>query len=307
MIAAYRARVSSVATRAAPGVRKNFRTRVTPRAAPAYRPIKTVDCAEIRQGFKGGGVPSGPSVDRHLKQCPHCAELFGHSATLGHRLAIAEPPVLGNLNEQLVLTESLIAHERGLRAYLRSRPTWLRWAWSLMVPGLLLVRELLRHRVPLHQLGAIRIVTGSVLLGALGLVVLSALRPLPLNPRRALPRSLLAMVAWCLPCLLWLAPEASAATEDFSRGDFALRSLTCFGYGTALAAPSVALLWAFDRSERIRFRVGALGAGLAALLASLLLLLHCPSTQRAHLLAGHFSIGLVWFVVVSIAAGFRAR
>ena len=261
-----------------------------------------MDCSEIRQGFRTGGIPSGPLVDAHLKECAHCAELFGDAATLGRRLAGVEARDADSVKSLLASTESLIAREHGLRAFLRSRPTQMRWALSLVLPAALLARELLRQRVPLSELGVLRVIAGLLLLGAFVLIARSALRPPPIERRAARVGSVLSLVAWCLPCVFWLVPEAGGSTD----GDFALRSLTCFSYGSALGAPSFVLLWAFDRGQRISYRVVALGAGLVAVLASLLLLLHCPNTQCAHLVAGHFSIGLVWFAAVSIAASWRA-
>lgn len=264
-----------------------------------------MDCTEIRQGFVAGGVPSGPAVGEHLVGCAHCRELFGNAAALGHRLAGVAPQALPDVAPQLVVTEALIANERGLRAFLRSRSTPARWALGLFLPALLLIRELLRERVSLRELGSLRILTGLLLLGLLALIVRSALRPLPIERRAARLRSAMALVAWCLPCVLWLAPEGPVGVESVSTGDFALRSLSCFGYGSALAAPPFALLWALDREQVVSYRVWALAAGLVAVLSSLILLLHCPSTQRAHLVAGHFSIGLAWFSAVSILASCR--
>jgi hypothetical protein len=260
-----------------------------------------VDCAEIRQGFETGGVPSGPAVDEHLSWCPHCAELFGNQAALGRRLATLTSYPLQLTAARLSATEALLAREHGPRAFLRSRSTRVRWALSLALPALLLVRELVRKRVPWRELGTPRMLGGLALLGLLGLVTHGALRPLPLECRAARLRTTLALVAWCLPCMLWLAPEARASAEEFS-GSFVLRSLSCFGYGSALAAPSFALLWAFDRGVQIPFRVWALSAGAVGIVANLILLLHCPNTDPAHLLAGHFSIGLVWFMAASFAA-----
>ncbi|MEI9939521.1 MAG: hypothetical protein WDO69_20060 [Pseudomonadota bacterium] len=265
-----------------------------------------MDCVEIRQGFITGGVPSGPSVGEHLKGCEHCKELFGNAAALGRRLADIAPRSPHGVTEQLAVTESLIADEHGVRAFLRSRPTRVRWALTLVLPAVLLVRELLKRRAPLRELGATRMLAGLLLLGLLGVVTESALRPLPIERRAARLRSVLALVAWCLPCLLWFAPEAPVGAENFSSSGFAVRALTCFGYGSALAAPSFALLWAFDRGQRVPYRVWALACGLIALLSSLILLLHCPSTQRAHLIAGHFCIGPAWFVAVSIATWWRS-
>jgi len=259
-----------------------------------------VDCAEIRQGFITGGVPSGEAVDAHVTDCEQCRELFGNRASLGRRLARAATDAPDRVAEQLAVTESLLAKERGLRAFLRSRSTRLRWGLSISLPIVLLVHELLRKRVSLRDLGTTRTLAGVLLLGLIGVVTHSALYPLPIERRAARLRSVLAAVAWCVPCVLWLAPETQGGGEDFWSSGFGVRSLACFGYGSALAAPSFGLLWAFDRGVRVPYRVAALAAGLVALLASLILLLHCPSTDRAHLIAGHFSIGLVWFTAVSL-------
>lgn len=266
-----------------------------------------MDCAEIRQAFVTGGIPSGATVDEHLNGCAQCAELFGNAVPLGCRLADAMPRSSPDLAAQLLASESLIARERGVRAFLRSRPTRMRWVLSLALPAAILVGELSRKRIPLSDLGASRSFLALLLLGVLAWIALSALRPLPLERVAARRRSLFALVAWAMPCVLCFAPETSLNADDFSSSGFALRSLSCFGYGSALAAPSVALLWLFDREDRVSYRVWALAAGLLAVLSCLILLVHCPSTQRAHLIAGHFSIGLVWFAVVSIASYWRSR
>jgi hypothetical protein len=262
-------------------------------------PITNVDCAEIRQGFETGGIPSGSSVDEHLKWCPHCAELCRNAAALGRRLASAASITPKISASQLSATESLLEGEHGARAFLRSRSTRVRWALSLALPALLLVRELLRGRVAWREFSTPKLIAGLLLLGLLGLVARSALRPLPLERRAARLRTALALGAWCLPLVLWFAPEARASSDEFSSG-FALRSLSCFAYGSALAAPSFALLWALDRGVHVPFRVWALAAGTVAIVANLILLLHCPSNDSAHLWAGHFSIGLVWFLAASL-------
>ena len=257
-----------------------------------------MDCAEIRQGFMAGGAPSGRAVDEHVEWCPHCRELLRNAAALGRRLAGATGGATGALGAQLTATEALLARERGVRAFLRSRSTRVRWALTLLLPTLLLARELWRGRVPWRDVSSPRMLGGLLLAGLLGVVTHSALRPLPVERRAARLRSALALVAWCLPCVLWLAPETRVNADDWS-GELALRSLTCFAYGSALAAPSFALVWALDRGVRVPYRVWALAAGTVGLVANLVLALHCPSTNGAHLLAGHFSIGLVWLVAAS--------
>jgi len=254
-----------------------------------------------------GGAPSGPSVDEHLHACARCTELFGNAAPLGRRLASATLRAPDGVAQQLLITESLIAEERGARAFLRSRSTPLRCALSLSLPALLLARELSEKRVSLRELGSTRMLLGLLLLGLLGAIVRSALRPLPIERRAARLRAVLALVAWCVPGVLCCAPEAPLDAESFSSSGFALRSLICFGYGSAWAAPSAALLWVFDRGERVPYRVWALAAGLVAVLSNLILLLHCPNTAHAHLIAGHFSVGLAWFLAVSLAIWCRSR
>jgi hypothetical protein len=96
------------------------------------------------------------------------------------------------------------------------------------------------------------------------------------------------------------------SADEWSRS-FALRSAACFGYGSALAAPSFALAWVLDRGLEVRSRIWALGAGAVGLVANLILLVHCPITNRAHLLAGHFSIGLAWFLTVAASERWLRR
>src|SRR5665213_1399730 len=93
-----------------------------------------------------GEVPSGAAVKRHLRVCGHCAELFDNSGELGLRLASVGSEAAGSTSSQLAENESLLAQERGLRAFLRSRSTRVRWALSLCLPALLLARELARQQ-----------------------------------------------------------------------------------------------------------------------------------------------------------------
>lgn len=266
-----------------------------------------MDCAQIRQEFLTGNVPSGAAVAEHVKWCPQCAELFRHGAALGRRLALAAVGGPRDVSSELAATESLLGREHGLRAYLRSRSTRVRWALVLSVPLLLLVREAARGRVPLAQLGSARLVMGAVLLVALAVIAQSALRPRALTRATAQRRSVLAMVAWCLPCMLFFAPETrSLHVDDWSSG-LSRGSLSCFTYGSALAAPSFALLWAFDRDPQLSLRVWALAAGMVAVAANLILLLHCANTQAGHLLTGHFAIGLAWFGLAAVAGRWTQR
>jgi len=47
--------------------------------------------------------------------------------------------------------------------------------------------------------------------------------------------------------------------------------------------------------------------GPIALVANLILMLHCPVTNRVHLVAGHLSIGLSWFAAVCVRQWWSRR
>jgi hypothetical protein len=263
-----------------------------------------VDCAEIRREFLSGAVPAGTPASAHVRSCPHCRELFENDALLGRRLALTN----GALPERGVAFEPLssaLAAERGVRAFLRSRSTRSRGLLCLGLAAALLLAELARRRIPFSTLPASRLACGLLLLALFALVTQSALRPPSIERRAARLQSALALGVWCLPCVLCFAPDVHGS-EELGPG-FALRSFGCFAYGSALAAPSFALLWALDRGVRIPFRVLALGAGVVALLANSILILHCPDTHRAHLIVGHFSIGLVWLAAVYLGERWRRR
>jgi len=251
-----------------------------------------------------GVVPSGPAVAQHLKSCPHCPELFRDDASLGRHLADAASPTAQQATLGYAHVSSQLARERGVRAFLRSRSTRTRWFLSLVLPAIWIGRELMRQRVPLGSLSPPRLAVGGMLLGLLLFVTWVALRPVPAARPVATMRSALAVFAWCLPCALLFVPEAASSGDD---SHFALRSLACFGYGSALAAPSFALGWVFDRGLDVPYRRWAFGAGIVALLANLILLVHCPIAYRAHWLVGHCGIGLAWFLAVSLGPWWRRR
>ncbi|HEX3776944.1 MAG TPA: hypothetical protein VHV51_20870 [Polyangiaceae bacterium] len=263
-----------------------------------------MDCAEIRRAFLSGAPPSAAIAGEHLRSCPHCRELFEEDALLGRKLALSAVSI-PERGAAFAPLSSALAAEHGLRAFLRSRPTRTRWLTCLGLAAASLCAELARRRIPLSTLPASRLAFALLLLALFALVTHSALWPSSIERRAARLQSALALGAWCLPCMLCLAPDAHAS-DDLGHG-FALRSFGCFAYGSALAAPSFALLWALDRSVHVSFRVLALAAGMVALLANTILILHCPVTERAHLIVGHFSIGLVWFAAVYLAERWRRR
>ncbi len=272
-----------------------------------------MDCADIRDIFLAGGFPSGPEVEEHLRFCPHCRELLEADDALGARLAAgqsqAEPGA-----ELLRAVEAEIARERGLRAWLRSRATPLRW---LFVVGSVLVvvgfHQLLRRRTDFDFYPLARFQVVSALFGvALMLGVDGALRVLT----RAQPRRLLlagaALSVFVLPFLVALLPPPAAdvhpAALAGAGADFAARALGCFVYGVLISLPAAALLWLTSRDDRPNASTLLFAAGSAGVAANLALHAHCAITYPGHLLAGHATVGVCWLVLGALGARLaRAR
>jgi hypothetical protein len=70
-----------------------------------------------------------------------------------------------------------------------------------------------------------------------------------------------------------------------------------------LVVPVLLLLWLLERRDAPPLSVLVAAGGLAGLAANLLLHVHCPSVQLAHLLLGHASIGAAWAVVLGLLLG----
>jgi hypothetical protein len=94
-----------------------------------------------------------------------------------------------------------------------------------------------------------------------------------------------------LPFLVAFAPATEASRSFGSEG-----ALGCFVFGALLTLPTAALLWAFDRDDRLSTRTVALSAAALGLSANLVLELHCPNGNILHVLLGHASLGVAWLL-----------
>jgi len=251
-----------------------------------------MDCAEIRESFLRGAVPPNAALDAHLALCPHCRELFEHDAKLGRSLASAAlaAPAEHDFFAQI---EARVARETGLRAWLRSRPSKLRFL-VLVLSALLAVAvgAGLNLRPDLALYPRARLVA---LLALYSLGVLFAFKKeLFLSaPGRALAdHTLLALGALGLPFLLAFAPATDAVRVPGLAGAFG-----CFSYGALLTLPSALLIWALDRDDRPSVRTVLLSAAALGLSANLLLELHCPNGNLGHVLLGHASLGVAWLLM----------
>jgi hypothetical protein len=249
-----------------------------------------MDCPEIRDAFVKGELPAGAAVEEHLRGCPQCSELFAHEAELGRSLALAAAGTIPVEDELFAKLEAEVAEETGPRAWLRARPTRLRFAAALL--SVLLVVGLggaLKQRPDFAEYPMARLV---LLLGVYAAgIVLAFGKELYLSARRGSPGDHVGLMVGTLglPFLIAFAPATEASRHAGPEG-----ALGCFMYGALLTLPTAALLWAFDRDDRPSLRTVCLSAVALGLSANLVLELHCPSGNTLHLLLGHASLGLAW-------------
>jgi len=250
-----------------------------------------MDCAEIRESFLSGAPPPNDVLDAHLAGCSHCRELFEQNAELGRSLASAAlaAPVMADFFDQI---EARVAKETGLRAWLRSRPSKLRFL-VLALSALLAVAVgaglKLRPDIALYPSARLLALLALYSFG----VLLAFKRELFLaGPGRPFAdHALLALGALGLPFLLAFAPATDQVRVPGLAGAFG-----CFSYGALLTLPTALLIWALDRDDRPSLRTVLLSAAALGLSANLLLELHCPNGELSHVLLGHASLGLAWLL-----------
>ncbi len=249
-----------------------------------------MDCPDIRDSFMAGQALSDEEVMTHLNGCPQCLELFERDAELGRSLATEVGAVMPIQEDLFARLQENVAHETGLRAWLRSRPTRLRLA--VVVASVLVVigfGGFARQRPDFSEYPAARLLP---LLGAYAVGILLAFgKELYLSIRRGSLADHVGLLfgALGLPFLIAFAPATETGSHAGPGG-----ALSCFSYGALLTLPTAALLWALDRDDRPSVRTVCLSAAGLGLSANLVLELHCPSGNTLHLLLGHASIGVAW-------------
>ncbi|MBX3270572.1 MAG: DUF1109 family protein [Sandaracinaceae bacterium] len=136
---------------------------------------------------------------------------------------------------------------------------------------------------------AVGVVAGAALLAV---CLTLALRPLCAPP---LPRGLrgaLAAVSLAATAALALLTPAGAVA---GREGLVEHATPCAAYGLLLGLPVYAVLRVLDRGGAGAALVASCAAGLTG---HLVLTLHCPRTDPAHLMAGHFAVVLLFVAVV---------
>ena len=204
-------------------------------------------------------------------------------------------------NSVFAALEEDIAAERGVRAWLRSRPTWQRVGLAMLValaiPGLVL-STWARVDLPLFPRGRLALDLATLVVAALPALWL-ALRPLYL-PR--LPSwTTVAVIATAVAAAALIAslPPAHALHPASLRGvgeELIPRAATCFIFGNIFALPIFVALFLLDR----RPALDSAALIFAGLVGNIALELHCPMVSPAHLLAGHFTVPLLLALLASL-------
>jgi predicted anti-sigma-YlaC factor YlaD len=254
-----------------------------------------MDCSEIRDQFLRGDLPPEERVKEHLAGCPQCRALFERDAELGRSLAAQVSQALPFSEDFFGQIEQTLEQETGPRAWLRSRPSRLRFMLLLLPLLLLLIAGgVLWQRADFEHYPLLRVL---LLLCAYGVAIVLAFgKELSESPRPAPLRDYVGLLAFALfvPALAAFAPATEASLHTPSGG--VSGAFGCFAYGALFTLPIAALLWALDRNQRPSLRTACLSAAALGLSANLLLELHCSKGGPEHVLLGHASLGLAWLV-----------
>jgi hypothetical protein len=249
-----------------------------------------MECGQIRDGFVKGVPPVEELVQEHLAICPPCRELFAQDAALGRTLSAQARDAQPVADDLLGRMERKLDRESGARAWLRSRPSRLRFTLLLLpLLSVLILGGVVRQRVDFEHYPPARMV---LLLCVYFLAIVLAFgKELSDSPRSDAFRDHWGLLVFALavPALAAFAPATEVSHQADSAG-----TLGCFRYGALLTAPIAALLWAFDRNDRPSLRTVCLSAAGLGLSANLLLELHCANGNATHVLLGHASLGVAW-------------
>jgi hypothetical protein len=215
----------------------------------------------------------------------------------------------GDLDALLAgLEQQIRAEEKSPRAFLRSRPTWIRIALAT-VAVLLVVGPvvLFMPRRDLHEYpGPRMILTVLAMIISLAITVIIALRPAYRPP---LPRALLTAATVSALLILFffsMMPMSGTTTENIdSFLQLLPHALPCFYFGVAAGAPIYLIVRTLD--HQVTRLTALLAAGTAGLTANLALHFHCANSQVEHMLLGHFSVAVLFMLLVAAAGAISRR
>jgi hypothetical protein len=262
-----------------------------------------VDCRDLEKLAQEGAQSerrASPEVQVHLDACEGCRALYAGQGELGQSLAADPVPFeLSDLEQQLA--QAIAQEDATLTGRLRALSTPKRARLIVAVGLALSVMTFLVWQRPdyhLYQSSRMALVLSCFVALAI-LASWEALRPLSVAPSPTWRRVLLVLGA-VMPFALALMPEAPAVHAANTGGSVFSHAAVCLSIGLGAATP-VITLWAWlDRGGISEWAMRGLVAAMGGLYANAMLQLHCPVTQRLHLLLGHAGVTLVLLVALTL-------
>ncbi len=251
----------------------------------------SMSCERARACVTAGEVPAG--VEEHLLSCESCAALALQPPR--ERLGITA----AELDAMLDVVEARIEAERGVGAWLRARPTWLRRLLATL--GCALLAAASAYGSSWLPFSASRLAASGAYSLLLVVVLRESLRPSHL-PARVRSQLALAIGVVAVPALFALlsAAASDSAAQPARAG--------CLRLGLLMGLVLLGLLRALDRNLHAAGGSALLAVAAAGLLGNLALTLYCPGTDAAHLLRWHVPVGpllLVFYFGLERISRFR--
>lgn len=265
-----------------------------------------MDCLEVRDRLKAQ-APLGPEVGVHAAECPSCRALLESDGSLARRLergAAATPlPDLEALFRQL---DGRLERERGIFAWIQSRPTWLLRLLTLLsaVPMAIYLygNYGFRHDRefwPIWRMIGIEAAFAAVSLGLIWLATR------PFHKRQLSPSAigLLGLAGIFLAFAIAALPLPHLVDPHSLPGDPVPSTSLCYVWGLYMGTPVfVAALLLCREATLPRALALATAAGL---ISNLEIQLECSATARDHMIASHGPIALTFAAAVLVLAGFH--
>lgn len=241
----------------------------------------SVSCVDVREA-RLRGTPLSEEASAHARNCPICS-------------ADGADGAVQELDELFRGIEGRLESERGVSAWLRSRPTPVRmlvaaggvallvaW-WALATPRTLF------SPIPVERVALV--LAALAVLGALLLRL--GLRPAQ-TPAPS-DRLVLGGLAGGLlfPVVAAFLPAGTHHFDHYTQYTETQAAVGCFIIGALTGMVVVFLLRALDRAAHDSRPAALLAAVTGGVAGNLALEFHCPVTAPAHIILGHATVGLV--------------
>jgi hypothetical protein len=246
-------------------------------------------------------TPSEPPFSDDLEGDIELAAMIAEVAQAS-RAEVADVDLRGVLAG---VRERVAAADRSPLGWLRSRPTAMRRLLGALGALLLLAFTfVLGLRQDLDAYPTLRLAVAVVALGVLlGASLFQALRPLHQPPLAPLPRRLLVAASLLATAFLCLLPDPTP--EGLADPHAVAHATPCTLFGLLIGLPVFLLVRLLDRNPASTAPL--LVACAAGLLGNLSLQMHCANGDPVHLMAGHFSVLLLFLSGVAVIQALARR